>query len=129
MKLEIKILIVGLLGCSLLGLPLAGAQNVQLDSHAVQLQEGKMLTVRVRPGARKIEVVVTGREVANLELAKMGLIAEIQLPHRTLRLTPKIKGNQYVLDLPTDEAAKQLDLDFDLGKSREKFNFKLDKVP
>jgi hypothetical protein len=59
----------------------------------------------------------------------MGLIAEIQMPHRRLRFTPKIEGNKYVLELPADEPAKRLDLDFNVGKSREKFNFILAPTP
>jgi hypothetical protein len=58
MNSKMKYVALSLIVCSLLPASAIEAQSVQFDSHAVQLQEGKMLTVRVRPGARKIEVVV-----------------------------------------------------------------------
>ncbi len=115
--------------CLLVLVSMAQAQTEDPDLHHVQLREGKMFTVEVHPHAKEIEIKVVGNRVAQADLEKIGLVAELKLPGRTLRLTPKGKNGSFILRNSQATSAARMSLDVHVNENHEHFDFELLKKP
>lgn len=111
---------------SMAALP-AGAQPENLDVRAVQMREGKMFTIEVHPRGKDIEIKVVGNEIARAEIDKIGLVAEIRLPGRTLTYRPKSKNGTFVVRDAQNGEAAQMGLDLKLNENHEHFDVDLPK--
>lgn len=100
-------------------------QTVNMDNRNIQLQEGKMFTVQLRPLGKQIEIRVVGRKLADIEMTKLGIEGELKLPGRTVKFSPKLKEGKYLLPISDSEKASSLNLNIKLNETSERFEFKL----
>ncbi len=100
-------------------------QTVNMDNRNIQLQEGKMFTVQLRPLGKQIEIRVVGRKLADIEMTKLGIEGELRLPGRTVKFSPKLKEGKYLLPISDSEKASSLNLNIKLNETSERFEFKL----
>lgn len=96
-----------------------------MDNRNIQLQEGKMFTVQLRPLGKQIEIRVVGRKLADIEMTKLGIEGELRLPGRTVKFSPKLKEGKYLLPISDSEKASSLNLNIKLNETSERFEFKL----
>ena len=97
-----------------------------LDLQTTNFKEGKMFNVTLRPSAKKIEVDIVGKRLAEFEESKLGLSAELYLGNRVIQLSPKKLGRTFSIVLPRQQGETgSLLLKVNSGKAIEEFKFDL----
>ena len=97
-----------------------------LDLQTTNFKEGKMFTVTLRPSAKKLEVDIVGKRLAEIEESHLGLTADLYLGNRVIRLSPKKIGRTFSMELPKQPSkGESLLLKVNSGKAIEEFKFDL----
>ena len=122
-KSRIYLICLALVLVTVLYAALSSAQRIGEQSGPT-LQEGQIFVVKLTPGAKRLEFLVTGREMVKLELSDLGLKAAVRMPGgKTLVLVPERKGGAFVVDHPA--SASSLDLEIRYRERAETFEFPL----
>lgn len=107
---------------------LTKAQTENLDAKGPLLKEGQMFTVKLVPAGKRLEVRVTGHQVAQLKMSDVGLTAAVRIGNRVVTVAPERKGDRFVIQTPSKELPSALKLNVQYGKKTEQFNFELNQT-
>lgn len=119
----------GLLIIASLGLAtlVANAQVETIDKRDPQLKEGQLFVVKITPAGKKLEVLVSGKKIADLKISEVGLAASLKFGDRVLNLHPERQNGRFVMDSPETNGPAQLKLKLQHGKDAEQFEFKINQ--
>lgn len=88
--------------------------------------EGQLFVVRLVPAARRLDVLVTGNKVADVDISKVGLTARLKMGDRTIVIPASRKGDRFRLEsLPTRTHNATLELRVNQDEKVENFEFQL----
>jgi len=119
-----KILVV--LFSALFFIPSSFAQTENLDPmRPTRLHEGKMFSLKLTPAGKKLDILVTGKKAATVNVSDLGVTASLFANGKTYTLVPKKQKEGFSLDLPV-EAKSKLKLDLKYKGDSEKFDIPLD---
>ncbi|HAG91623.1 MAG TPA: hypothetical protein DCL41_07110 [Bdellovibrionales bacterium] len=106
---------------------LSFAQKENLDPMRFpKMQEGKLFTVKITPTGKKLDILVTGKKAATLEVSELGLTATLHSNGKVYQLSPKknLEGEGYSMELPV-KSKSRLKLDLQYKKDAESFDIPL----
>lgn len=102
------------------------AQTENLDPmRPSQLHEGKMFSLKLTPGEKKLDILVTGKKAATLNVSDLGLTASLLANGKTYTLVPRKQKEGFSIDLPV-ESKSNLKLDIKYKGDTENFDIPLD---
>ena len=100
----------------------------EADSVRPQMKEGRMFAVTLTPAGRKLDISVVGKEVARIDFAQLGIVAQFKVGKRVLQISPQRRGNVFWLETPEESNSDELDLRLNYKRRAETFKFKLNQA-
>ncbi len=102
------------------------SQTEDLDSKWPRLKEGRMFTLKLIPAGKKLEVQVTGKDVAAIDLKDISISATARSGQESWDVEVSREGEKFVLPYPiSDKDVPKLDLKLKVvrKKQAEEFHF------
>lgn len=107
----------------------AFAQIDQTDPGRPLVNEGSLFVIKLVPGQKRMQLFVTGKEVARIEKENLVVSATSDLQAGKWRVTLKPEGDHFWMDYPSDlKRGEKFDLNVEVKVKGEIENLKLKGV-